>query len=363
MTGRAGWLFGGLAVGAGFVVATRSARASTARPSPSPATTPGAVAVIAPSLPTAGPRLVPLVNARLSPTGDFGSVRTPGHGNCRSGRYPCTHRGWDLVPASYYRGPIVEDEWHVRAPEDLIVDLVVVDDDTPPLSGYGPGAVLAVGRSGVWHIFGHLSPRSFPRGLVTGATIARGQVFARVAPGVRPPHVHWEIRRWRTEAHAAPQLGRAATRADIVIDPRAWLGGEAPAPLRNRGASLVYRPVGARGDRYPAWVQALRGKSGVYVIRERDTAGDPVVVYVGESHTDRLYETLTRHFQDWRRYKGFWRGQYAEGHDPGMTYPRDRVEVATRVMSGPDAIDEERRLIRRLNPRDNLIGQPEDAPF
>jgi hypothetical protein len=71
-----------------------------------------------------------------------------------------------------------------------------------------------------------------------------------------------------------------------------------PAPgLRNRSAGLTYRPVGARGEPYPDWVQALRGKSGVYVIRERDASGAPVVVYVGESHSDRLYETLTRHFQ------------------------------------------------------------------
>jgi hypothetical protein len=32
-------------------------------------------------------------------------------------------------------------------------------------------------------------------------------------------------------------------------------------------------------------------------------------------------------------------------------------------MSGPNAIDEEARLIRRLRPRDNLIGQPEEVPF
>jgi len=170
-------------------------------------------------------------------------------------------------------------------------------------------------------------------------------------------HLHFEL--WREHARRgatdpAPYL-RAMKRRTI----------EHPAGLRNRGASLTYRPLGARGERYPAWVQALRGASGVYVIRERAASGKPTVVYVGESHTGRLYETLTRHFQDWRRYKGFWRGQYAEGHDPGMTYPRDRVEVATRVMTGPNAIDEERRLIRRLNPRDNLIGQPDadEVPF
>lgn len=103
----------------------------------------------------------------------------------------------------------------------------------------------------------------------------------------------------------------------------------------------------------------------MYVIRERDRDGDPVTVYVGESHSSRLYETLTRHLQEWRRWKGFWRDQYGEGHDPGLTYRRDRVDVAVKVTSANEAIDEEARLIRRLHPRDNLLGQPEqeEVPF
>ena len=72
------------------------------------------------------------------------------------------------------------------------------------------------------------------------------------------------------------------------------------------------------------------------------------------------------HFH-WRRWKGFWKGQYAEGHDPGLTYPRDSVEVAVRVTSPAKSLDEEMRLIARLKPRDNLIGQPEaveeEVPF
>jgi len=66
--------------------------------------------------------------------------------------------------------------------------------------------------------------------------------------------------------------------------------GRALLLIRNGG--LTYRPVGRSGDPYPAWVRRLKGKSGVYVIR-RD--GEPL--YVGESHSNRLYETLTRHFQ------------------------------------------------------------------
>jgi len=100
------------------------------------------------------------------------------------------------------------------------------------------------------------------------------------------------------------------------------------------------------------------------VIRELDANGDPEIVYVGSSN-GRLYHTLTRHLQTWRRWKGFWKGQFAEGHDPGLTYDRDRVDVAVRITAPSDALDEEERLIRRLRPRDNLLLQPEEAsvPF
>ena len=64
----------------------------------------------------------------------------------------------------------------------------------------------------------------------------------------------------------------------------------------------------------------------------------------------------------WRRYKGFWRGQFAEGSDPGLTYRRDSVEVAFKTTSPDDARDEELRTIRRLQPRDNQIGQPDIEP-
>jgi hypothetical protein len=242
---RGAWLLGGAAVGLGVIaLATRKARASTvarggelrtdARRELVPAVVDKDGAAVEPRPPAGAPRppapapaaasrLSPLLNPRVSPNGAFRAIRTKGHGNCRRGNYPCTHWGVDLVPASHYRGPIVEAEWWCRAPEDLIVDLVVRDDETPPLSGYGPGAVLARGRSGTWHVFGHLSPRSFGPELVKGAAIARGQFFARLATGVRPPHVHWEPRRWRTEGPAAKALGRAVTREDIVIDPDLWL--------------------------------------------------------------------------------------------------------------------------------------------
>src|SRR5882757_6392694 len=135
---------------------------------------------------------------------------------------------------------------------------------------------------------------------------------------------------------------------------------EAPDP-RLRNAGLSFRSIGATGERYPDWLRALRGKSGVYLIRERQRDGSNPVVYVGESHADRLYQTLTRHFQTWRRHKKFWSGQYtgSQSHDPGLTYHRARCTVAVRVLSSERALHEEARLIARLRPRDNLIGQPD----
>ncbi len=197
-------------------------------------------------------------------------------------------------------------------------------------------------------------------------------MLARVAAAIGMPSPSWgpNTERYGCAIPGEPFVPVDEYRASVIRDAkRAGI----PLRLRNRvrasvvflapplrNGALVYRPVGSPGERYPTWVRALKGESGVYVIRERGA-----IVYVGESHTKKLYETLTRHFQIWRRWKGFWRGHYGEGHDPGLTYQRERVEVAVRVLPSNRAIDEETRLIRRLKPRDNLIGQPEleEAPF
>jgi hypothetical protein len=165
-------------------------------------------------------------------------------------------------------------------------------------------------------------------------------------------HLHFEI--W---------LGGPSDRINPAPVMRAWETVPDPNALVARNAGFTYRPIGASGEAYPDWVRALKGKSGVYVIREID--GD--IVYVGSSSAGRLYETLTRHFAAWRRFKGFWKNQYAEGADPGLKYPRDAVEVAVRITSPSDALDQEMRLIARLAPRDNQIGQTEpveeEVPF
>lgn len=125
-----------------------------------------------------------------------------------------------------------------------------------------------------------------------------------------------------------------------------------------RNAS-AFRSPGKSGERYPAWLQALGDKSGAYVIRERK-GGKTVTRYVGESHTRRLYDSLTRHMQTWRRSKGFRKGQYGTGNDPGITYDRDKIEIAVAVTKPDAAADEKLRLIRTQQPTDNVIGQPRE---
>jgi hypothetical protein len=119
---------------------------------------------------------------------------------------------------------------------------------------------------------------------------------------------------------------------------------------------LVYRPLGTAGELYPAWVRELRGHSGAYVIKAVGVFSS-TIVYVGESHTDRLYETMTRHFQGWRRGKRWWLGQFVESdNDPGTTYDREACQVAVRITPRNRATLAQAELIRRLRPRDNVLG-------
>ena len=125
-----------------------------------------------------------------------------------------------------------------------------------------------------------------------------------------------------------------------------------------RNGALTYRGVGERGEPYPEWLRRYRGASGVYVIRDRDTRE---VLYVGESHSRRLYETLTRHFQRWRRKKQFWHGLFSKA-DPGRVYDREHCTVAVVVCPAGDAIDRQYRAIQRARPRDNQIDG-DGVPF
>ena len=204
---------------------------------------------------------------------------------------------------------------------------------------------------------------------VSQQRVSAGQPIGIIGADPQDPagerHLHFEL--WRGDSAATatnpePFMGRwehLALGAPLAASRNAAAGGHRNA----RRSSLVYRSVGRRGEPYPAWVRALDGRSGVYVIRDVST-GSPEIVYVGESHARCLYATLTRHFQSWHRAKTFWRDQFSQSHDPGLTYDRNHVDVAVRITSDAAALDEEARLIRLLRPRDNLLGQPEeDIPF
>lgn len=292
------------------------------------------------------------------------------------------HRGGDIMFKREKSDPFVQgtpngSKWHVM-PDNIVA--VAASDGVIWSAGWTSGGFAVVidhGPQKVATFYTHLSemfvvPTNQAK---SGQRVYVGQPLGIIGfdprDGERLKHLHFEI--WLGGPNDAVDPTPVMKAWDYVPDPRPSSAPSpskpttmtAPAPLVARNASLHYRRIGERGEAYPDWVRVLDGKAGVYVIREYDANGTPEIVYVGSS-TGRLYDTLTRHFQVWRRYKGFWKGQFAEGHDPGLTYDRHRVDVAVRVTSPDDALDEEKRLIQRLRPRDNLIGQPielEAAPF
>ncbi len=212
----------------------------------------------------------------------------------------------------------------------------------------------------------HLATLAVRKGAYVSAGQAVGTIGASPRDAEHLRHLHLEVWKGATRSGAIdPEPYLAAwSRVSIAWSPTSTPLVALAAPAFRNAALSSYRAVGDRGEPYPTWVRRLRGESGVYVIREINGS----IVYVGSS-VGRLYETLTRHFQGWRRYKGFWRGQFAEGADPGFTYERSSVEVAIKTTTPNEAHEEELRMIRRLQPRDNQLGQPqldpelEDAPF
>lgn len=126
--------------------------------------------------------------------------------------------------------------------------------------------------------------------------------------------------------------------------------------------SLAYHSLGTDGTPWPAFVRDLKGKSGAYAIRQHGSDGK--VVYVGSSGGS-LYDTITRHFQQWKRKKNFWKGLRGAGHDPGLTYSRSHYCVAVQLTAKGRHREAEAKMIERLGPRDNLVAHPdgEEAPF
>lgn len=110
------------------------------------------------------------------------------------------------------------------------------------------------------------------------------------------------------------------------------------------------RPGGSKMSApYHPMLAAIRGNaaSGIYAIVQ-----DGRVLYVGESHTGRLYDTITRHFRKWEidptnDAQGRRRG--------GVPYNRHKVRVAYVVTEPDTAQALQYAEIERLKPRDNSI--------
>lgn len=119
-------------------------------------------------------------------------------------------------------------------------------------------------------------------------------------------------------------------------------------------ARLTMEPVpavGADGRYSPALVK-LRGRrlSGVYALFLTATRE---CVYVGESHSGRLFETITRHFRAWKAPR---RLPYANGRTSGgTTYKRAEISVVWVVTKGDDAQAVQFAEISNLRPRDNEV--------
>jgi len=105
------------------------------------------------------------------------------------------------------------------------------------------------------------------------------------------------------------------------------------------------------GGRFAPWLNQLRHRSGVYVFRSKLTGR---VLYVGESHTGNLARTIKRHFWEWGDRTG--RHHYTVG----WLVP---VELAVRVLPAERAIEEQARLILRLEPVHNRETPTDVVPF
>jgi hypothetical protein len=108
--------------------------------------------------------------------------------------------------------------------------------------------------------------------------------------------------------------------------------------------SLEFRPVKEGNNAIADWVKTLKGKSGVYIIRERGFLGS--ILYVGESHTGRLQPTLLRHFQQWT------------GPTAGPTFANSDVEVAIVRTPAEKALETQNAIIMEFEPKLNVIGKP-----
>lgn len=108
-------------------------------------------------------------------------------------------------------------------------------------------------------------------------------------------------------------------------------------------------PALGKDGRYHPHLAELRDyqASGVYAI----VSPRGLVLYVGESHSGRLYDTITRHFRAWK----VDRFTDAQGRRfGGTTYDRNKVRVIYLVCNAGEAQERQYAEIQRLQPRDNI---------
>lgn len=107
---------------------------------------------------------------------------------------------------------------------------------------------------------------------------------------------------------------------------------------------LILESVVDEGNpkKFAPWVRALYGKNGVYAIFSKK-GREFIAEYVGVSSAQKLYGTLTRHFQNWDRNKG--------DQMTGPVFDRHRVLVAIEIIPNKfEALEREQEWIAALEP-------------
>jgi excinuclease UvrABC nuclease subunit len=109
-----------------------------------------------------------------------------------------------------------------------------------------------------------------------------------------------------------------------------------------------YRSVAKNNkNKFPQWMNILKNRSGVYIIKNRNTGE---VLYIGESHTGRLDNTLKRHFYAW---------EDSPEREHFIFHTHD-VEVAVILTPPKNAQKTQNILIKRLLPKHNTQAIPEE---